>query len=348
MNTTPTLRSAARRFTRWAIPATVLAGTLAFVGFKLWWGLTGVVLANEAVAHASAENPDALRASGVEAAADGLGILRPALEPLVRAEAARMAANPRPPAEMIHVPDRFVELLLPDKDTPTEALLIRTAELDVEVKAYDPFHQALSERLAAAGGKESGATVRRDRDRFGSATLELRVPNAGLDALVAWIEETAHVSRITIESEEVTDQWIDHSARLRNAQRTQAELETLLTRPNGELKDVLAVEAELARVRLEMEQTQGKLRYLADKISMSTLTLRVHEARTYTPTVKDPVPTQPYLSALKDSAVGSFQTMGQVGRAGSLALVALGPWMVLFGGVLGVARRGWRWWMRRR
>src|SRR6266853_207423 len=51
----------------------------------------------------------------------------------------------------------------------------------------------------------------------------------------------------------------------------------LLARGTGKLKDVLDVEQELARVREEIERSEGRLRYLRSHAALSTLTIAVHE-----------------------------------------------------------------------
>ncbi|HEX6251730.1 MAG TPA: DUF4349 domain-containing protein, partial [Gemmatimonadaceae bacterium] len=59
--------------------------------------------------------------------------------------------------------------------------------------------------------------------------------------------------------------------------RLEERLLALLTSRTGKLEEVLAVERELARVRGEIEQIEGRLRYLRTRAAMSTLTVTVHE-----------------------------------------------------------------------
>ncbi|HEX8430004.1 MAG TPA: DUF4349 domain-containing protein, partial [Longimicrobium sp.] len=53
----------------------------------------------------------------------------------------------------------------------------------------------------------------------------------------------------------------------------------LLATRTGKLEDVLAVERELARVRQEIETTEGRLRYLRTRAAVSTLVVTLHEPR---------------------------------------------------------------------
>jgi hypothetical protein len=62
------------------------------------------------------------------------------------------------------------------------------------------------------------------------------------------------------------------------SRKLEERLVTLLATRTGRLEDVLAVERELARVRQEIERYEGRLRYLRSRVSMSTLSVTVHEA----------------------------------------------------------------------
>jgi hypothetical protein len=66
-------------------------------------------------------------------------------------------------------------------------------------------------------------------------------------------------------------------ARVANHRRLEERLVDLLDERTGDLDDVLAVERELARVREAIERQEGRLRYLSDRVALSTLTVTVHE-----------------------------------------------------------------------
>jgi hypothetical protein len=70
---------------------------------------------------------------------------------------------------------------------------------------------------------------------------------------------------------------VDLTARLANARRLEARLIELLANRTGRLTDVLTVERELARVRETIERYEGRLRYLQSRVSVSSLTVVVHE-----------------------------------------------------------------------
>ena len=79
------------------------------------------------------------------------------------------------------------------------------------------------------------------------------------------------------DSQEVTAEFYDVQVRIRNKQREEERLLEHLADSTGDLEDILTVEKEIARVRTEVEQLQGRLRVLQDQTSLSTVTLRIHD-----------------------------------------------------------------------
>ena len=82
---------------------------------------------------------------------------------------------------------------------------------------------------------------------------------------------------VNVSVQDVGEEYVDIEARMANARRLEQRLVELLATRTGKLADVLSVEHELARVRGEIERYEGRLRYLRSRVSVSTLTLSVHE-----------------------------------------------------------------------
>jgi hypothetical protein len=207
--------------------------------------------------------------------------------------------------------------------------VIRTGSISVMVEHYGPFEARLDEWLAGHGGAVTHESVSHSAGEVGYASLTLQVPAADLDALTSWLEETVEVSHLSISSEDVTRTWIDLSARLENAQRTEARLLALLAADAESLSDVLAVERELSRVRGDVESMTAQKRALDGQIAMSSLSLDVSVAAPYAPTIS-----ASFSDRITAAFTGSLSAMGDAGEAALLAGVAASPWLVLLGGGL--------------
>jgi Domain of unknown function (DUF4349)/Putative zinc-finger len=77
--------------------------------------------------------------------------------------------------------------------------------------------------------------------------------------------------------EEVTKQYVDLAARLKNSRATEERLLGVLRNNTGKVKDVLEVENEISRVRGEIEGMEADQRALQARIDFATITLSVTE-----------------------------------------------------------------------
>jgi len=107
--------------------------------------------------------------------------------------------------------------------------------------------------------------------------LTLRLPAAQFDAALSGLNPIGKIESQNVGSEDVTEQFVDMTARMTNAKRLEERLINLLANRTGKLEEVLAVERELARVREEIERYEGRLRYLRTRAAVSTLSINLHE-----------------------------------------------------------------------
>lgn len=157
-------------------------------------------------------------------------------------------------------------------------LIIRTGDARIEVAEIRAAVNQLRELAQRVGGHVANSSYQGGRNEIRAATLELKVPAARYDETVAALDAVGRVEYVNSRAEDVGEEYADASARLTNARRLEERLLALLTSRTGKLEEVLAVERELARVRGEIEQIEGRLRYLRTRAAMSTLTVTVHEA----------------------------------------------------------------------
>ncbi len=157
------------------------------------------------------------------------------------------------------------------------SMVIRTGHAAVEVDSLEPAVAAL--RLAAqqVGGYVANATVTAGREQHRTAMLEVKVPAARFDDLVAGLGPLGRVESVNVTAEDVGEEYVDVTARIANARRLEERLIDLLATRTGKLQDVLNVERELARVREEIERHEGRLRFLKTRAALSTLSVSIHE-----------------------------------------------------------------------
>ena len=111
------------------------------------------------------------------------------------------------------------------------------------------------------------------------ATVTVRIPAASLDAVLERIRGLViAVENENLSGQDVTEEFVDLQARLRNLEATEKELQVLLTevRENrGKAEDILAVHRELTNIRSQIESLKGRSQYLERMTALATVHLDI-------------------------------------------------------------------------
>src|SRR3954454_18684487 len=124
------------------------------------------------------------------------------------------------------------------------------------------------------------------------ATWKVRVPVDRFDTFLAEVGRLGELQKNHLDSQDVTQEYYDIEARIANKQQEEKRLLKHLADSTGKLEDILAVERELTRVRGEIEQMQGRIRYLSNVTAFSTITIRATELIDFTPPIRPTFGTQ--------------------------------------------------------
>lgn len=109
-----------------------------------------------------------------------------------------------------------------------------------------------------------------------SAQITVRVAAKGLDRMTADLEKLGVVLSQTASASDVTEQYVDLDARLKNLRAEEARLRAFFDRAES-VKDLLAVQSELSRVRGEIEAMTAQVTYLERQVARATLTISLSE-----------------------------------------------------------------------
>jgi hypothetical protein len=214
------------------------------------------------------------------------------------------------------------------------SMVIRTGYATVEVDSLDAAVAALRLAAQGVGGYIANATVLGGREQHRTARLEVKVPAARFDDLLAGLRPLGRVENVNVTAEDVGEEYVDVTARIANARRLEERLVDLLATRTGKLQDVLNVERELARVREEIERHEGRLRFLKTRTTLSTLSVSIHEPLPITgnPSAGDVV---------ADAFRRAWRNLLAVVAGGIASLGVLVP-AVLVGGTAVALVRRWR------
>jgi hypothetical protein len=119
----------------------------------------------------------------------------------------------------------------------------------------------------------------------------LRVPAAKLRGVMAELGKLGVVESRSLQAQDVTEEFVDLTTRIRVLRETQAQLLTLLKQARN-VEEALSVRRSLDQITMELEQAMGRLRMLESLIGFSTLTVRMSQRgpQNAIPSSNDPFP----------------------------------------------------------
>jgi len=127
----------------------------------------------------------------------------------------------------------------------------------------------------------------------------IKVPQKYFDDLLDSISNIAEfVDYENITTKDVTEEYIDIETRLKTKLEVKQRYETILRKNAKTVEDILATEEKLRIIQEEIESAQGRLKYLSNKVSYSTIQIDLYETVEYT---EEPISyKKTFLSKIKD------------------------------------------------
>ena len=227
------------------------------------------------------------------------------------------------------------------KSAQADRRIIYTATVDLVTENIDPVEPKLLEMLKTAGGfvADTNQTGASGGQRTGM--WKVRVPIDKYDGFLQQVRTLGEVQSVNVNSQDVTEEFVDVTARV-NAKKVQEQrLIDLIKNAVGQLDEVLKVEAELARVRGEIERMEGRLRFLKDQTELTTITITVREVKDYKPP-EAPTFSTKMRRVWEESTLKLWENSGLV-ILGLIAWIPFLPiYIVIFGAGIWLAVRVWR------
>jgi len=160
--------------------------------------------------------------------------------------------------------------------TATPRQLIRTGHVTIEVKDAQAAVQKLQQVATTAEGFAANTSMSRSGDGGQNGSITLRVPSSAFDKTIDKVREAGKVRDWSTNTQDVTAEYVDLEARLRNARREEQEVAKLYDR-SGRLEDLIKVSTRLGEVRGTIERLEGQMRVMKDQVSLCTITVMVYE-----------------------------------------------------------------------
>jgi hypothetical protein len=148
-----------------------------------------------------------------------------------------------------------------------ERMVVFTAMIELEVGDVD---STLDDIRALT--EDYGGFIASVNTRSGTGAITIRVPQASFYYAVSEVEGLGEVQTRDLKGEDVTEDFVDLQARLRNLESQEGRLNEILAMGTT-VEEVLKVEKELERVRGGIEGLTGEIQYLESRVELATITV---------------------------------------------------------------------------
>lgn len=223
-------------------------------------------------------------------------------------------------------------------EPPITRKIIYTAHIEVVVKDLDTTMKDVDQLIATHKGYIAKSETLGSAGSKRTATWTLKVPVEQFRTVVAALAALGNTTRNSSDSQDVTEEFVDLLARIKNLKAEEETLNKLLKEQAVRLDDVLKIREQITKVRGDIERAEGRLKYLGAMAAMSTVNLTAREDASYVP------PTAPtFTTRIDNTFANSFSALTEFGKGFVLLVVALAPWLPF----ILVGLFGLRWVVRR-
>lgn len=166
-------------------------------------------------------------------------------------------------------------------NTSQEQKIIKTGVLEFQTqnlsKTYIEIKALLNTYQGYIQTDNSGKNYSRQYQN-----LQVRIPSKNFQVIIDSISQKVnYFDTKSISRQDVTEEFIDLTARLKAKQELESRYIQLLSKANT-VKEILEIERELSTIREDIEAKQGRLEYLQSQVSYSTLNINFYKEVTNT------------------------------------------------------------------
>lgn len=225
------------------------------------------------------------------------------------------------------------------ENIPLVRKLIKKAEINLEVKNCEETSQKIVDLVNNFSGIIIDSKIQKYSNQAKSGCTILKVPPKDFDTVLSKIKELGEVELERVTGEDVTEEYIDLEARLKSAEVVRDRLLKILEERAREVKDILEVERELARIGETIEQIKGRMKYLDRQVDLATITVNYYEPKAMAPEPLNVV------KRFKETIRTAIEAFINVFNGAIVVIAAMLPiviWLAIIGIVVIVIKRLFR------
>jgi hypothetical protein len=159
----------------------------------------------------------------------------------------------------------------------TTHMIIKSAEIKLRVESTDTAIDRVTQVVGDSGGYIISSRVwyqaHYDGENYKYSTITIGVPVQQFERALNRLRGLAvKVLDESASGEDVTDQYVDLESQLTNLEATRERIKSFLDDAKT-VDEALRINAELSEIERQIEEIKGRMNYLQDRSSYSTITI---------------------------------------------------------------------------
>lgn len=206
--------------------------------------------------------------------------------------------------------------------------IIWNGSLQMQVKNVEEATTTITEIVKKNGGfisdmqttnnatqKSNLITIRIDRNQFQSTITSLK-------------KEAVYLKSANIHSEDVTEEFVDIESRLKTKRDVRDRYIQVLRTKAGSVKDIIEAEEAIRIITEEIEVQEGRMRYLNDRIDLSTIDVEIYQTVKHT---NEPIV---YEESYGSKLASGFESGWNAVQGFFLGLITIWPLMIVLASIV--------------
>lgn len=208
-------------------------------------------------------------------------------------------------------------------------MIVYDSKVSMEVQDATETMDAITDIARRNGGYVVSNSFRLEGERR-VGTVTIRVPSRAYDNTIADLRRLAvRVENEDNKSQDVTEEYSDLGAQLRNLEATETQYLQLLKQGQS-IDDILKVQARVSETRREIERIKGRMVYLERTTDMASVTVNFFTSNLQKADPKAGLPT--WWRKTTDAFDASLVFLGNVATLLGMAVAFLW-WLIIPGAV---------------
>lgn len=174
-----------------------------------------------------------------------------------------------------------------DREAPNIRMIIHQARISTNVKNLEKAQHNMEQKVKNYDGYIVESNVYLESDETSTGKMVVRIPEEHFETFLSEAEaEASKVLEKNVTGQDVTEQYVDLSSRVKSKRAVEERLLAFM-KDAEKTEDLLKISTDLAKIQEEIEVLVGKINYLENQTSFSTIELTMYENRVIIPEIEN-------------------------------------------------------------